>query len=144
VAVVALGDRRRVHSFRAELDSLRPHRSLGLKGGDAADIVRKAQDSGVLASKSTNDIPGRYESFLHPEEKLAAIRAVPTGHRRGQPRLRVHAGTECITRNAERPRTPWGRNIRMAPSGKLTGEPAIFGGASAFWIQQGDEIRISF
>jgi hypothetical protein len=43
---------------------------------DAARIVREAQESHVSGIEVDNDIPGRYESFLHPEEKLAAIRAV--------------------------------------------------------------------
>src|SRR5438477_4574085 len=43
---------------------------------DAARIVREAQDSHVFGIEVDNDIPGRYESFLHPEEKLEAIHAV--------------------------------------------------------------------
>src|SRR2546430_1763303 len=49
----------------------------GLHSKDAAArIVREAQESHVSGIEVDNDIPGRYESFLHPEEKLAAIRAV--------------------------------------------------------------------
>src|SRR5579859_5481718 len=50
--------------------------AYGLKGGDALEIVQKAQASGVFGIEVDNDIPGRYESFVHPEEKLQAIRAV--------------------------------------------------------------------
>ena len=50
--------------------------AYGLKGGDALQIARKAQASGVFGIEVDNDIPGRYESFLHPEEKLKAIREV--------------------------------------------------------------------
>src|SRR5690242_3577926 len=50
--------------------------AYGLKGGDAQEIVSKAQASGVFGIEVDNDIPGRYESFVHPEEKLKAIRDV--------------------------------------------------------------------
>ena len=43
--------------------------AYGLKGGDALQIVRSAQASGVFGIEVDNDIPGRYESFVHPEEK---------------------------------------------------------------------------
>ena len=36
-------------------------------------------------------------------------------------------------------RTPWRKNILTGCSGRLTGEPAIFGGGTAFWIEKGDE-----
>lgn len=47
--------------------------AYGLRGGDAAEIVRKAEASNVFGIEFDNDIPGRYESFVHPEEKLQAI-----------------------------------------------------------------------
>src|SRR5919206_4811918 len=50
--------------------------AYGLKGGDAQQIVAKAQASDVAGIEVDNDIPGRYESFLHPEAKLKAIRDV--------------------------------------------------------------------
>ena len=39
--------------------------AYGLKGGDALEIARKAQASGVFGIEVDNDIPGRYESFLN-------------------------------------------------------------------------------
>jgi len=50
--------------------------AYGLKGGDAAEIVRKAEESNVAGIEVDNDIPGRYESFLSPEAKLKAIHDV--------------------------------------------------------------------
>src|SRR5271156_1716039 len=50
--------------------------AYGLKGGDALQIVRAAQESGVFGIEVDNDIPGRYESYVHPEEKLKAIHDV--------------------------------------------------------------------
>src|SRR3979409_81179 len=50
--------------------------AYGLESGNAEQIVRSAQASGVFGIEVDNDIPGRYESFLHPEEKLKAIHDV--------------------------------------------------------------------
>ena len=47
--------------------------AYGLRGGDAQQIVQRAQESDVSGIEVDNDIPGRYESFVHPEEKLKAI-----------------------------------------------------------------------
>src|SRR4030081_2428262 len=58
--------------------------AYGLQSGNAERIVRRAQASGVFGIEVDNDIPGRYESFLSPEEKLTAIRAVAqAAHRAG-------------------------------------------------------------
>src|ERR1700759_888287 len=51
---------------------------------NAADIVRQATESGVFGIEGDNDIPGRYESLLHPEEKLEAIRRVAEAAHRHQ------------------------------------------------------------
>src|SRR5262249_28735958 len=50
--------------------------AYGLKGGDAAEIVRKATASNVAGIEVDNDIPGRYESFVDPTAKLKAIKDV--------------------------------------------------------------------
>src|SRR5215467_6418923 len=47
-----------------------------LNRNDAASIVRDATELHVFGIETDNDIPGRYESFLDPAEKLKAIRAV--------------------------------------------------------------------
>ena len=44
----------------------------GLKSDNAEEIVRKAKESNVFGIEVDNDIPGRYESFVNPEEKLQA------------------------------------------------------------------------
>ena len=77
--------------------------AYGLKGGDAAHIVQQARQSHVFGIEVDNDIPGRYESFLDPTEKLNAIRAVAQeAHRDGNRAFVYIAGTECITANAEK------------------------------------------
>src|SRR5579884_3207547 len=50
--------------------------AYGLKSDNAAQIVESAQRDDVFGIEVDNDIEGRYESFLHPEEKLKAIHAV--------------------------------------------------------------------
>ena len=107
---------------------------------DAPRIVREAQDSHVLGIEVDNDITGRYDSFLHPEEKLAAIRAVAEeAHKAGNHAFVYIAGLECITANADQSTHSLAKDHPDWLQRKLTGEPAIFGGGTAFWIAEGDE-----
>ncbi|MGO9862660.1 MAG: family 10 glycosylhydrolase [Terriglobales bacterium] len=114
--------------------------AYGLQSHNADQIVNNAQDSNVFGIEVDNDIPGRYESFLHPEEKLAAIRAVAErAHKAGNHAFVYIAGLECITANA--PQSPHSV-VKDHPEWlqrKITGEPAVFGGGDAFWIAKGDE-----
>jgi hypothetical protein len=104
--------------------------AYGLQGGDADRIVRSAEADGVFGIEVDNDIPGRYESFLNPDAKLKAIREVTEkAHTAGNRAFVYIAGTECIT---AKDHPDWLQR-------KLTGEPAVFGGGSAFWIAKGDE-----
>ena len=87
-----------------------------------------------------NDIPGRYESFVNPEEKLRAIRAVAEkAHQAGNHAFVYIAGTECITANADQTPHTMAKEHPDWLQRKITGEPAIFGGGTAFWIRKGDE-----
>jgi hypothetical protein len=114
--------------------------AYGLRGGDADRIVRGAQEDGVFGIEVDNDIPGRYESFLQPEEKLKAIREVAEkAHAAGNRAFVYIAGTECITAHADKTQTTLAKNHPDWLQRKLTGEPAIFGGGTAFWIAKGDE-----
>ena len=114
--------------------------AYGLRGGDAADIVRRAQVSDVFGIEVDNDIPGRYESFVNPEEKLKAIRAVAEeAHKAGNYAFVYIAGTECITANADQtPHTMFKEHPDWIQR-DIRGKPAIFGGGTAFWIRKGDE-----
>jgi hypothetical protein len=114
--------------------------AYGLRGGDAAEIVRKAQASGVFGIEVDNDIEGRYESFLHPEEKLKAIHDVAeAAHRAGNYAFVYIAGTECITAHADQtPHTLFKEHPDWLQR-DINGKPAIFGGGTAFWIAPGDE-----
>src|SRR3954469_11854072 len=107
---------------------------------DAARIVREAGESHVSGIEVDNDIPGRYESFLHPEEKLAAIRAVAeASHAAGNHAFVYIAGLECITANADQSAHSLAKDHPDWLQRKITGEPAVFGGGTAFWIAKGDE-----
>ena len=114
--------------------------AYGLKGGDAADIVRRAQESSVFGIEVDNDIPGRYESFLNPEAKLKAIRDVAeAAHKTGNHAFVYIAGTECITAHGDKVPHTMAKDHPDWLQRKITGEPAIFGGGTAFWIREGDE-----
>lgn len=107
---------------------------------DAPRIVREAQESHVFGIEVDNDITGRYDSFLHPEEKLAAIRAVAEqAHKAGNFAFVYIAGLECITANADQTPHSFAKDHPDWLQRKITGEPAIFGGGTAFWIAKGDE-----
>ena len=114
--------------------------AYGLQSHNADQIVRNARDSNVFGIEVDNDIPGRYESFLHPEEKLAAIRAVAErAHKAGNHAFVYIAGLECITANAAQSSHSVAKDHPEWLQRKITGEPAIFGGGTAFWIAKGDE-----
>jgi hypothetical protein len=114
--------------------------AYGLSSTNAAEIAQKARGSGVLGIEVDNDIPGRYESFLHPEEKLKAIRRVAEEvHRIGNYAFVYIAGTECITAHGDTAAHTLAKDHPDWLQRKITGEPAIFGGGSAFWIAKGDE-----
>jgi len=114
--------------------------AYGLKGGDAQQIVQRAQDSNVFGIEVDNDIPGRYESFLNPEAKLKAIRDVAeAAHKVGNYAYVYIAGTECITAHGDKVEHTMAKDHPDWLQRKITGEPAIFGGGTAFWIAPGDE-----
>ena len=114
--------------------------AYGLKGGDADEIVQRAQASDVSGIEVDNDIPGRYESFVHPEQKLSAIRAVAeAAHKVGNHAFVYIAGTECITAHGDKVAHTLAKDHPDWLQRKITGEPAIFGGGTAFWIRAGDE-----
>jgi glycosyl hydrolase family 10 len=114
--------------------------AYGLQADNADKIVRNAQESNVFGIEVDNDIPGRYESFLNPEEKLKAIRAVAEkAHAAGNHAFVYIAGTECITANADKTTHSLAKDHPDWLQRKITGEPAVFGGGAAFWIRKGDE-----
>jgi hypothetical protein len=103
-------------------------------------IVANATADHVFGIEVDNDIPGRYESFVDPTEKLKAIHDVAErAHRAGNYAFVYIAGTECITANADKTAHTMAKDHPDWLQKKITGEPALFGGGTAFWIQKGDE-----
>jgi hypothetical protein len=112
----------------------------GLRLDNADRIVRGATDTDVFGIEVDNDIPGRYESFVDPTEKLKAIHALAEkAHAAGNYAFVYIAGTECITAHAASAAHSMAKDHPDWLQRKLTGEPALFGGGSAFWIREGDE-----
>jgi hypothetical protein len=104
------------------------------------EIVANAQAAHVFGIETDNDIPGRYESFLDPAEKLIAIRAVAAqAHAAGNYAFVYIAGLECITGHADQKEHTFAKDHPDWLQRKITGEPATFGGGTAFWITPGDE-----
>jgi hypothetical protein len=114
--------------------------AYGLQPNNADKIVASAEASNVFGIEVDNDIPGRYESLVNPEEKLEAIHEVAQkAHQAGNRAFVYIAGTECITANADATPHTLAKEHPDWLQRKITGEPAIFGGGSAFWIRKGDE-----
>lgn len=114
--------------------------AYGLSVDNASQIVDRATESGVYGIEVDNDIPGRYESFLDPRQKLEAIRKVAeAAHKAGNHAFVYVAGLECITANADHSERSLAKDHPDWLQRKLTGEPAIFGADAAFWIAKGDE-----
>jgi hypothetical protein len=114
--------------------------AYGLNHGDTDQIVRKAADDHVYGIEVDNDIPGRYESFLDPADKLKVIRAVAEQAHKANNKAFVYiAGTECITATADKSAHTVLKDHPDWLQRKITGEAAVFTGGAAFWIRQGDE-----
>ena len=114
--------------------------AYGLRADNAEAIVRDATSSHVFGIEVDNDIPGRYESYLNPAEKLQAIRAVADAAHKAKNYAFVYiAGTECITANAEKSPHSVLKDHPDWLQRKITGEPAVFTSGAAFWISPGDE-----
>jgi hypothetical protein len=114
--------------------------AYGLARNSADKIVADAQATGVFGIEVDNDIPGRYESFLDPKAKLQAIHAVAEkAHSVGNYAFVYIAGTECITAHGDKAAHTLAKDHPDWLQRKITGEPAIFGGGTAFWIAPGDE-----
>jgi hypothetical protein len=114
--------------------------AYGLRPDNAAEIVQKAEDSNVFGIEVDNDIPGRYESFFDPTEKLAAIRAVAEkAHQAGNRAFVYIAGTECITAHGDVVAHTVAKDHPDWLQRNIHGDPAIFGNGDAFWIVKGDE-----
>jgi hypothetical protein len=111
-----------------------------LNRGNVPAIISESEKSNVFGIEVDNDIPGRYESFLDPTEKLSAIRAAAdAAHKAGNKAFVYIAGLECITANADKAAHSFFKDHPSWAQRQINGKPAIFGGGTAFWIRPGDE-----
>ena len=114
--------------------------AYSLRSDNADKIVADAAENHVFGIEVDNDIEGRYESFVDPQEKLRAIHAVAEkAHQAGNHAFVYVAGTECITAHADSTPHTLAKEHPDWLQRKITGEPAMFGGGTAFWIRKGDE-----
>ena len=112
----------------------------GLTPNNADQIVQRATASNVFGIEVDNDIPGRYESFVDPTEKLKAIHAAAEkAHAAGNYAFVYIAGTECITAHAAQAAHSMAKDHPDWLQRNSSGKPAIFGGGTEFWIREGDE-----
>lgn len=103
-------------------------------------IVKEATETHIFGIETDNDIEGRYESFLDPNVKLAAIKAVADkAHAVGNYAFVYVAGFECITAHAADVQHSLYKDHPDWVQRNITGQPALFGGGTAFWIRAGDE-----
>jgi hypothetical protein len=114
--------------------------AYGLRSDNAEEIARGARKTHVFGIEVDNDIPGRYESFLDPTDKLNAIRGMAKAAHEDKNRAFVYiAGTECITADADKSAHSVVKDHPDWLQRKITGEPAVFTSGAAFWISPGDE-----
>ena len=112
----------------------------GLSRQSVPEIIQESQRTHVFGIEVDNDIPGRYESFLDPAEKLEAIRkAAAAAHAIGNKAFVYIAGLECITAKAENSPHSFFKDHPDWVQRDRNGKPAVFGGGTAFWIAKGDE-----
>lgn len=146
IAIIVVGKSSRVFSGptdRSQVPSWTHYVRIsgnGLSLDRVDQIVREATETHVFGIETDNDIEGRYESFLDPTEKLRAIKAVAgKAHAAGNYAFVYVAGLECITANAAQAAHSLYKDHPDWVQRKISGEPALFGGGTAFWIRQGDE-----
>ena len=92
------------------------------------------------ASRWTTIFPAATRASSIRRRSCSAIRAVAEkAHQAGNHAFVYIAGTECITANADQTPHTMAKEHPDWLQRKITGEPAIFGGGTAFWIRKGDE-----
>ena len=112
----------------------------GLSMSAIPSIIKKVQETHVFGIETDNDIPGRYESWLDPGEKLAAITEMANqAHANGNRAFVYMAGMECITKAADSARHSFFRDHPDWVQRDREGNLAIFSDQDAFWIVPGDE-----
>lgn len=112
----------------------------GLQMDNISATIKDATSTHLFGIEVDNDIPGRYESFLDPTEKLKALKAIAdSAHAINNHAFVYIAGLEIITSNSDTARHTFFKDHPDWVQRNIKGEPAIFGGGDAFWISKGDE-----
>ena len=112
----------------------------GLNKGNIESTIKDAQETHLFGFEVDNDIPGRYNSFLDPAEKLEAIRLLAERTHAVNNRAFVYiAGLECITGDADKTEHTFFKDHPDWVQRDINNRPAMFGGGDAFWIAKGDE-----
>lgn len=104
------------------------------------EIMNDARQTHLFGIEVDNDISGRYDSFLDPEKKLRAIKAMAdSAHAAGNFAFIYNAGLECITENLQPGSRSFFRDHPEWVQRNREGKPAIFGSGDAFWIPENSE-----
>ena len=112
----------------------------GLNKNNIEATIKDAQDTHLFGIEVDNDIPGRYNSFLDPKEKLDDIKLLAErAHAINNYAFVYIAGLECITANADKTEHTFFKDHPDWVQRDINNRPAMFGGGDAFWISKGDE-----
>jgi hypothetical protein len=102
--------------------------------------MNDARNTHLFGIEVDNDITGRYTSFLFPEEKLRAIKAMAdSAHASGNYAFVYTAGLECITDSVKPDSRTFLRDHPDWAQRNKKGDPALFGFGDAFWISENSE-----
>ncbi|MGB5850505.1 MAG: hypothetical protein WBH40_18600, partial [Ignavibacteriaceae bacterium] len=112
----------------------------GLNKSNIDKTIDDAIETYLFGIEVDNDIPGRYESFLDPTEKLDAIELIAKkAHAINNHSFVYVAGLECITAYADQQEHSFFKDHPDWVQRNINNRPAMFGGGDAFWIDEGDE-----
>ncbi len=112
----------------------------GLTISNVDEIIKKATETYVYGIETDNSLTGYYESFMNPDEKLKAMKKMAEeAHAAGNKVFIYTEGLETITANADQKEHTFFKDHPDWVQRNIEGEPAVFGGGSAFWIDEGDE-----
>ncbi|GAB4362949.1 MAG: hypothetical protein Kow0042_00400 [Calditrichia bacterium] len=112
----------------------------GLNINNVDQIIKSASETYVYGIETDNSLTGYYESFLNPAEKLEAMRVMAEkAHAAGNKVFIYTEGLETITANADQKEHTFFKDHPDWVQRDITGRPAVFGGGTAFWIDEGDE-----
>ena len=103
-------------------------------------IMNDARQTYLFGIEVDNDITGRYNSLLIPDQKLKGIKAMAdSAHAAGNFAFVYTAGLECITDNVMPDSRTFLRDHPDWAQRNKKGDPAVFGFGDAFWISKNSE-----